>query len=133
MSAGKTAEAEAEAATAVSADGYGPDGQEPAPRYTVSAAEAQRIADEQMAQVRQWWSEQVAALPQADQEEIEELPERLGAWGIEVNPVARWWGVEIHLNAEAADSVADITEEIGRMVPKVPKLAPWRTPTCGGR
>ncbi|MGX1761705.1 hypothetical protein ACWIG5_33165 [Streptomyces lydicus] len=54
------------------------------------------------------------AVPTAqDMERAERARKELAARGIEVRPTKHWWGFAIHLNAEAADMAADISELIG--------------------
>ncbi|MGY2063199.1 hypothetical protein ACW9HQ_50615, partial [Nocardia gipuzkoensis] len=48
----------------------------------------------------------------------------LASDGYEVSAVTKWWGFEVHLNAKAAQAAADITEKIGSLLAKIPKLKP---------
>ncbi|MRH93434.1 hypothetical protein GFY24_39530 [Nocardia sp. SYP-A9097] len=96
------------------------------PVYAVSDVEAQQIAAEELAQARRLEDELIAELPPADQEEFRQVQRELAALGYEVHAVAKWWGFEIHLNAEAAKLAADITEYIGKMVALIPAVAPFK-------
>ncbi|MEV0151651.1 MULTISPECIES: hypothetical protein [unclassified Nonomuraea] len=79
----------------------------------------------ELAEARRLGEELIAQLSPADQEEIRGAQRQLEARGAEVlPPVVKWWGFEIHLNAEAAELAAEITELIGKIVSKVPKLKP---------
>ncbi|MFJ3818128.1 hypothetical protein [Streptomyces sp. NPDC090056] len=54
------------------------------------------------------------AVPTAqDIERAEAAVEKLAALGAEVYSTAHWWGFQLHLNAEAAETAADISELIG--------------------
>ncbi|MEV4129594.1 hypothetical protein [Nocardia sp. NPDC049707] len=95
------------------------------PGYAVSEAEAQRISAERLAEARRLEDEQIAELPLSDQEEIRQVQRELAALGVEVHAVTKWWGFEIHLNAEAAQVAATITEQVGKVLAKIPKLKPF--------
>ncbi|WP_454196566.1 hypothetical protein [Nocardia sp. Marseille-Q1738] len=94
------------------------------PRYTVSDAEARQIAGAQLEEARLLDEEQIAQLPAEAREEIRQTQRELGALGVEVHPVFKWWGFEIRLNAEAARLAAQITEQVGKIVANYPKLKP---------
>ncbi|MFF9496535.1 hypothetical protein [Streptomyces flaveolus] len=90
-----------------------------APRYTVSDAEATQIAAEAMGEARRLEEELIAALPQEQQDAIRQAQRQLAASGWEVRATSHWWGFAIHLNAQAAQDVADITETIGEIAGNV--------------
>ncbi|MFD8992244.1 sialidase family protein [Streptomyces goshikiensis] len=48
-------------------------------------------------------------------ERAEQAVKELAALGMEVHVVKKWWGFEVHLNAEAAVKVAEITSYIGQI------------------
>jgi hypothetical protein len=99
--------------------------EQPAPGYTVSDTQARQIAAAQLAEARQLEDEQIAELPAQAQQEIQEAQRELAARGAEVRAVTKWWGFEIHLNAEAAQTAAEITELVGRILSNIPKLKPF--------
>ncbi|MFF1561665.1 hypothetical protein [Streptomyces sp. NPDC058279] len=56
------------------------------------------------------------AVPTAqDMERAEHARKELAARGADVRPTTHWWGFQLHLNAEAADKAADISELIGEV------------------
>ncbi|WP_429425725.1 hypothetical protein [Nocardia sp. GAS34] len=95
------------------------------PRYTVSAAEARQMAAAQLEEARRLEDEQIAELPADSQQAIQEIQDELAARGAEVHAVTKWWGFEIHLNAEAAQIAAQITEQVGKILSNIPKLKPF--------
>ncbi|MEU1628290.1 hypothetical protein ABZ746_23760 [Streptomyces sp. NPDC020096] len=92
---------------------------------TVTAAEARQVAAERLEEARRLQEEMIAELPPEEQEEIRAAQRELAALGAEVDAVVKWWGFEIHLNAQAAEMTATIIEEVGKIVSKFPKLKPF--------
>jgi hypothetical protein len=83
-----------------------------------------QIANGRLALARVESEDQIAAMSPEDQAEIRAIQDEWAVQGIEIHPVAKWWGFEIHLNPQACELVADITEELGKMLAKFPKLKP---------
>lgn len=91
----------------------------------VSEAQAREMATAQLAEARRLEDEQIAQLPEADQREIRAAQRELDPIGVECHVVTKWWGYEIHLNAKGAQLAAEITEFIGKIVAKFPKVRPF--------
>ncbi|CAL9671106.1 hypothetical protein [Streptomyces sp. enrichment culture] len=85
------------------------------PRYTVSDAQARQVAAEALDEARRREEELIVTLPQEQQDTIREVHKQLAVGGWEVRATSHWWGFAVHLNAQAAQDVAEITEMIGEI------------------
>ncbi|MBF8185697.1 hypothetical protein ITP53_08085 [Nonomuraea sp. K274] len=69
---------------------------------------------------------QIGELDPTDQDRVRRLQRELRALGVDVWPVARWWGFEIHMNEAGALRAAEVADKLGEVSGTV--LGAWLAP-----